>query len=850
MSFDNFIIDSIIEKATPETWVVLPNARAVSRIKHSYIHTVGDAILPNFIDFGSFIKLHASKHVIQPHLALIKLHLLHVLNANDPFDIEHFASIFESVLTDAKQFLFINNEVSQFFKKYEEYLEDDVTLIDHKYDKTKVIETVRFIVNELIFGNETLYDFVFFKEAALKKPFTDAHLLFIDQGDMPKYQINWLQNNLVAARVDILKENHKHTLNDINNFTDFNPSYLVLNNAKTHVFEHSPTSWPVWTELKVVNLSNALTFLSHTLTQQTSTQVLIGNNLDLLQFINHSGQLYDQINVSEGFPFKISIVYSWLVELEKAKSWNLDLQINFLLHIKAWAPNLLNNKDWDTLYFHFNGRFSDPTHLNYIIHSTGIFEPLNIERPTPDDFINWLQILSKRIKIPDFELAAISALEELKNDLRIIDIWGKTNSETLFFTILKWASSYKITIKTNNNAPIQVSGLLETRLLQPDQVLLINFDETKHKAEIKGLLPSFFMNVGKTGYMHYIKSLYEYHYIKMILKCKAVYQVTYSVNKQPKSINRFELFYSITQPTLFKTIYISNEESGDKLTEKKWIKNEYIENKIISFFDNNITYSAIDSTNECDRKFVFNSILKYKNKYLFEDALNNRFYGEIVHSVLERLLQKLHVEPFALKELYSNIKIKVDEVLATRNLNNSGFSAINYELIAFLVLKTVQKTLNFHQLPSYFLLEQMLENIKVERNNEVFYLKGIIDRVDIYEHEINIIDYKTGKPVNPKLKSSKDEFLNKTALQLAWYLVLLNEYLPENEKSKQMQLFIYSISGQQKQVLNNPKNEIFDAFFDFLSHKKNYYLKEILEFKCTIDTKRCRTCDFKDLCLR
>jgi ATP-dependent exoDNAse (exonuclease V) beta subunit len=80
-------------------------------------------------------------------------------------------------------------------------------------------------------------------------------------------------------------------------------------------------------------------------------------------------------------------------------------------------------------------------------------------------------------------------------------------------------------------------------------------------------------------------------------------------------------------------------------------------------------------------------------------------------------------------------------------------------------------------------LERKIENIpfKIDENNEVIFY-GFIDRIDILNGTLRIIDYKTAKPKNLKIKIKEDKIENlffddkyKQAMQLCIYQYCISQ---------------------------------------------------------------------------
>ena len=97
-------------------------------------------------------------------------------------------------------------------------------------------------------------------------------------------------------------------------------------------------------------------------------------------------------------------------------------------------------------------------------------------------------------------------------------------------------------------------------------------------------------------------------------------------------------------------------------------------------------------------------------------------------------------------------------------------------------------------------LERKIENIpfKIDENNQVIFY-GFIDRIDILNGTLRIIDYKTAKPKNLKIKIKEDKIENlffedkyKQAMQLCMYQYCISQI--DEFKNRQLETGIWSFA--------------------------------------------------------
>ncbi len=120
-------------------------------------------------------------------------------------------------------------------------------------------------------------------------------------------------------------------------------------------------------------------------------------------------------------------------------------------------------------------------------------------------------------------------------------------------------------------------------------------------------------------------------------------------------------------------------------------------------------------------------------------------------------------------------------------------------------------------------------NLKIDNH----LLKGQIDRIDIVDDEIEIIDYKTGQAKNKLDKEDKK--------QLLIYQIAAQEVL----KIHPSKLTYYYVDHAKKMSFV-PKQEELDEFKEKIGQKIEEMQNS--DFSPTPSVLWCKYCDFKDIC--
>ena len=383
----------------------------------------------------------------------------------------------------------------------------------------------------------------------------------------------------------------------------------------------------------------------------------------------------------------------------------------------------------------------------------------------------------------------------------------------------------KITLDDVNSGKVTVLGLLETRAVSFDTVIICDFNENFiPKRSIKDkFLSSKIKSIANLPTSQDRESLQKYYYKRLIDSSRNLY-ISY-VNSDTNQISRFanELFSekidTNRSDSLYKHILYNNHNISH-------FDGDIIENVDLKEFE----WSATSFKNflECKRKFYFQHILKIKEHTI---SLKPKGFelGSIVHSILEKYYEKdINV--------IDDLSYKVIEDLFFEYRSSNPFLALDLEIWK-------------KKLYSFYLYDkERLENRKIialEKNFNITFdgikIKGVIDRVDVFNDTYEVIDYKTSS--NLKIDTLKNYEKSKD-FQLEFYYLAMSEIY----KTDKVNTYYYD--------LNNTKLEeevALDAKLELLSKKfeeiKDLSKKEISFEKCE-DKAVCTYCSYSTICNR
>ena len=424
-------------------------------------------------------------------------------------------------------------------------------------------------------------------------------------------------------------------------------------------------------------------------------------------------------------------------------------------------------------------------------------------------FETTFKILKNHMKDYDFEIS-IDALEVLMNQL--------VNSENLDF-------------QGEPLEGLQFMGLLETRLLDFENIILLSVNEGKlplGNTQNTYLPFDVRRNFGLNTFLEN-DSIYAYHFYRLLQNSKNIYLL---YNALGSGVNTGEKSRFITQmemesPHKMEHIVIENTsepilqepiiiEKTEKVLEKlnEW-KDRISASHLISYL-----YNPID--------FYLNNILKAKETEEIEEELSQRNYGNLVHYALEELYGELQgkiLKESDIEDLKPKINEAIDSAISELKhqpeLYERGMNYIHKSMAAKVVEHILDYDLGLIKTGNSLEIISLEEGINAEfsldENGEKINFIGYIDRIDRLNGVLRVIDFKTAKAKNLSMKPKEEkleDFISnadsKQALQLSIYayMVLHNKGFAVN----QLQCGIWSFAeiGKGVQTLKIYDNENID----------------------------------------
>ncbi|MCT7594601.1 PD-(D/E)XK nuclease family protein [Aliarcobacter butzleri] len=438
----------------------------------------------------------------------------------------------------------------------------------------------------------------------------------------------------------------------------------------------------------------------------------------------------------------------------------------------------------------------------------------------------WNKVTNKElfVSITDFikqkekNIELIEKYDELlyKLNITLFSNENKILLKDVYKIFLQKLSS--ITLDDINSGKITVLGLLETRAVSFDTVIICDFNESYiPKISVKDkFLSTRLKQLANLPTQFDRESLQKYYYKRLMSSSKNVF-ISY-VNSETNQISRFanELFekniVTDTNDSFYKHILYDNH------------KISYFDEDIISKIDlTKFIWSATSFKNflECKRRFYLQYILKI-NEHTISLKPKGYELGDIIHSILE--------------DYYSKDNKNSIEELFLKYKSSNPFLTLDLEVWK-------KKFLNFYEFDKQRLKNREIIMIEKEFNcsfNNIN-IKGIIDRVDKFEDNYEVIDYKTSSTLSVDTLKTYEKSVD---FQLEFYHIALQQLF----KNSNIKAFYYDLNEclLKEEVAIQEKLELLSSKFDEL---KELSKNEINFLKCE-DKSNCLYCAYKIICNR
>lgn len=428
---------------------------------------------------------------------------------------------------------------------------------------------------------------------------------------------------------------------------------------------------------------------------------------------------------------------------------------------------------------------------------------------------------------------------------------------------------------------LQVLGMLETRNLDFKKVILLSANE--------GIIPSgrssntlIPLSLKKAfGIPTYREkdAVYAYNFYRLLQRADEVHIL---VNTESNGMGKGEpsrfvlqleqelLARYPQQITLNKEILSTSGQTQQPTTISQVVKDDAILLRLKKLAENGFSPSALNQYRGCPMKFYYEYILSLRENDDINDDLAQDEVGSIIHKVLETIYhindeRPVPIKPKILDDALSNLDKLLTDALSDKYQHGRSHEGRNH------FFESVAKSQLTHFLNEEKRRLQEGENLSIVgtekdidfsieiKGNAHFSsakIHGIIDRIDICNDHLRIIDYKTGKVVSKDLSVSESEPDLMTVTD-QWFQVMLYAwiYYRKENPTLPLQSGIFPLRNLGSKLLHvswdgadivTPKHV--ETFETQLQQLVGDLLNPKIPFIAKPKSKLCKVCPFAETC--
>jgi hypothetical protein len=336
-------------------------------------------------------------------------------------------------------------------------------------------------------------------------------------------------------------------------------------------------------------------------------------------------------------------------------------------------------------------------------------------------------------------------------------------TDTWFRLLKRITDTITIPFRGEPLSGLQVMGVLETRALDFDRVIILSMNEGifPQKKSANSFIPyNLRRGFGLPAYERQ-DSIWAYHFYRLIYRAKKVSLLYDTRNNglQTGEKSRFirQLHYHYEEPVREKLVVynVSSAKASPILIKKT----DEVMERLSVFREGGkkaISASAINTYLDCPLRFYFSVVEGIEEEEQVSETIESDTFGSILHKVMEELYKPLQGKLVTADLLRA---IRKDKEAVTRSIA-CAFAGLFFKtgtirpltgrnfLIGEMIRKYVGKILEqdgrltpFHYLES----EKKMKDSFTLSDGSGIQLKGFIDRIDKAGGAIRIIDYKSGK---------------------------------------------------------------------------------------------------------
>lgn len=466
---------------------------------------------------------------------------------------------------------------------------------------------------------------------------------------------------------------------------------------------------------------------------------------------------------------------------------------------------------------------------------------------------------------------------------------------TLQRLVLQLLSSTSIPFHGEPVVNTQIMGVLETRNLDFDHILVLSCNEgymPKSLNDASFIPYSIRKAYGLTTIDNKV-AIYSYYFHRMIQRADDVTLVYNSSTEDGKTgeMSRFMMQMMVESGHVIKRNTLHTEKDSHVITPESIEKTPEVMARLMSI--GYLSPTAMNNYRRCPLRFYYNNVAKIKEPDDTDEEINNRIFGNIFHlaseliyknmlynggtvtsSDIERVLKDRKLIETTVDTAFKQEFFKIKDS-TSNHVEYNGLQLINREVIIRYLrrLLEIDKTLTPFTILN--LEGDVYENVTFNAggNDHTVKIGGRIDRLDMItdketgKKRIRVIDYKTGGSGISKKPDCVEEVFDPSLMrekhtdyyfQAMLYSAIIRNSAVHNKDCIAVSPALLFIQHTGKDdydptlLLGKEKITDIKEYDNEFRFNLMALIREIYDHKCdfepTADRSNCNICPYRQLC--
>lgn len=596
------------------------------------------------------------------------------------------------------------------------------------------------------------------------------------------------------------------------------------------------------------------------------TVVVLADEQLLLPVINSLPNNIDAANITMGYSLRNTTLFTFISSLFELQS---GIRVSKNGNIRFYVPDVikvLTNAECISLsrnsfiaekILQTGKSYLSSDDLISFFEDKKTLHPLFIpwENASQDGLNSIIQILDdlhriyagKRQVQQEFVFTALKSLNQL---IRLLEKYP-------FVSEIRSVQKLCLQVLKNETVPfygeplkgLQILGMLESRALDFKNIIIlsVNEDVLPKGNNMQSLIPYDLKRYYQLPTYRETDAVFAHHFYRLIQRGENIHLLYNSAGdkmgggERSRFILQLEEEFPVkivhTEINKIQTTFPHHSEIDQEL---KITNNDFILTKIAELLEKGLSPSAIGTFLQCPLDFYYKYIIGLSEKE-YDENIDDARFGTIIHHILEKLYTPLIGKKITEQDLnlMKTLLPEISEICFKEEMRNadldSGKNYLSFKVILRYCQKAIDHDIRLVKEGELILLEleqTLMEKFMVYPHGEEkeICLKGKVDRIDRYNQELRIIDYKTGNTDERALRVTDTSRLSEKpkAIQLLIYALA---YMKKNNIEKAQSLHYALRQSEDPEIRlileGNPNLTLADE--DSLTHTLTEMVTQLLD---------------------